>query len=128
MAFNFGLNSKHKDQIDDLSFLETFFSDALLFYRNPLAQGIDEIMGHVIYRLADNTPLEIRKKMSVYPDERGAIIESKDGGNIIYASLEDFRKEWERENQPIPPLRRLITDISSHGISDLTKHLPNEGK
>lgn len=96
--------------VKDFEGLELFFGLALKFYTDPTEPGMDTQVGHMIYRLSDSVPQDIRKKIAIYPNEEGLIVEQ----GVHWTSLEDFRTEWEGRYSHIPEFIKYpkLTDLS----------------
>jgi hypothetical protein len=83
--------------------LKIFFWFALGF-RQPYPYDVDktdETYGHILYRISDFVPEQLRRKIQVYESDKGSLIEK----NLIstrWASLEDWRKVW-KDKHPIIP-------------------------
>jgi len=92
---------KHKDDPRDL---RLFFSMALEPWHSPLYESFKPNVGHIIYRLSDSVPQEEREVMPVCQSRTGSLtIRGKP-----WYSLEDWRKEWERNNAPIPEFKKIL--------------------
>lgn len=92
------------------SLLEPFFSRALVPFYDAMWDGLDTTAGHVIYRLSDLVPEEKRRNIAIYPASTGSLIIEQ----WNWATLEDWRKEWERYHKDIP----------QHNLDRLIKMLP----
>lgn len=74
--------------------------------------GITKNVGHIIYRLSDFIPKEERKNIPVDParptnKDAKLMMEMSDGA-IPWVSLEDWRKEWEKDHPYIPNVIKRI--------------------
>jgi len=98
LAYLRSLLQWHKDH-PDLFSIETFFCQALLGYYDCMWSGMNQEVGHLVYRLSDSVPEEERGRIPVYPgiDEGSLILE-----NNRWYSLEDWRRCWEKQNPIIP--------------------------
>lgn len=65
---------------------------------------IDPNVRHVIYRLSDFVPESERRNIEIYPSPNGSVIIN----GCPWASLEDWRKEWEIHNPFIPEYIKLL--------------------
>ncbi|MEA3272366.1 MAG: hypothetical protein U9P90_01710 [Patescibacteria group bacterium] len=75
--------------------IELFFFLALVGYYDCMWDGMDDTVGHLLYRLSDIVePIE-RQQMEIYPScgGEGSLI-LDDGG--CWHSLEDWRRAWEK--------------------------------
>lgn len=97
-----------KEHRNETGNLEFFFSFALMSFYDCMWEGLGTNAGHVVYRLSDFISEEERSIIKIYPSKDGSIIDEK-----IYpwASLEDWRKEWE--------------ELYHSNIPDFTKKLPS---
>ena len=76
----------------------SFFSHVLLGYYDAMFDGLSRNTGNVVYRLSDSLPDVERQMIEIYPSSTGSL--AIDGAQ--WDSLEDWRKEWERNNPFIP--------------------------
>lgn len=72
----------------DLELLGLFFSNALTPYYDCMWDGMEPEVGHIIYRLSDNVPDDIRSCILIYPKM------GKDEERWV--TLSEWREEWER--------------------------------
>lgn len=85
-----------------------FFSQVLEAYYSPLLDYVDGLArdaGHLIYRLSDQLAEEQRQSMHIYPDNNGNILIE----DVLWGSLEDWRREWESRHPDIPRFSDLIS-------------------
>jgi hypothetical protein len=92
-------NLKKDKELDNFTKLEIFFDLILTPYYFPESCSNGDITanaGHIIYRISDSIPLEIRERIKVYSND----------------SLEDWRKEWASGGAVIPNFRKKLPDLS----------------
>ncbi len=98
---------------------ESFFSFALLGFYDAMWDGLNGMAGHIIYRLSDAIEKPQRETMVIYPSSKGSIInvnEEDVGEHELvnrWASLEDWRKEWEHINPVIPDYAKQLPSAFS---------------
>ncbi|VVB82657.1 Uncharacterised protein [uncultured archaeon] len=107
---------KHIGKYPDYNIIDGFFSWALFPYYTPCLPndfyGITKNAGHIIYRLSDFLSEETRKNIHIYPHEKGMVILKQLEGNVRWDSLEDWRKEWKKNNSYIPDfIKRLPSNF-----------------
>lgn len=93
--------------------LRLFFACGLEGYYSPLWSGMTKDCGDVLYRLSDFIPRQQRETMPIYPSPEGSIV-NEDGG--VWDSLEDWRMQWEKQNESIPFFQ---TEIEQSGLKQL---------
>ena len=82
-----------------------FFSHALCGYYDCMWDGMNESVGHLIYRLSDLIDELKRRQMGIYPSATGSLW--LDGN--MWNSLEDWRKIWEKDfPKGIPEVFHLL--------------------
>lgn len=88
-----------------------FFMEVITPFYDCMWDGMTRDAGHVIYRLSDSVPKEVRESLAVYPNgETGSLMH--DGG--FWNSLEDWRREWEKMNPIIPEFQKLLPGEIQH--------------
>jgi len=93
--------------------LDLFFDYGLTPYYSPLDAGLDVSVGHFIYRLSDRMPEEKRKRIMIYPSPGGSLVCYEDydpESPTRWATLEDFRREWEEKNPTIPTFEKSLPE------------------
>ena len=100
---------KSKGKVSLEKLLESFFSLALVPFYDPMWDGLKTHAGHVIYRLSDSVPEEKRRNIAIYPANNGSLIMDK----YPWASLEDWRAEWQKYHKQIPgdDIKQLVKMI-----------------
>jgi len=104
-----------QDYKDNLDFTtEWFFSYALLGFYDAMWDGLNGTAGHIIYRLSDAIEKSQRETMHIYPSSTGSIIIIERGmgedEGVRWDSLEDWRKQWERDNPVIPEYTKQLPE------------------
>ena len=69
-------------------------------------------IGHHLYRISDEIPLKKRRRIPVYPQGDGEARKVYDlFGETRFYSLEQWRRDWEKDHSPIPLRRRLPSNL-----------------
>lgn len=106
-----GIQKSHDEdgtEWDSFRKLKFFFMQALYPFYDCMWDGMETKVGHIIYRLSDLVPIELRTKIVCYL--------GKD-------TLENFRKEWEENYNNIPELNQLL--IEDDSLANSIKLLQN---
>jgi hypothetical protein len=99
---------KHEMEMDFF-----FFCALMPYYQTEECETyLDQLAGHVIYRLSDSIPKEKREIMHVYPNNEGSLIIDEHK----WDSLEDWRKQWEHINPVIPEFVKLLPESEKNRL------------